>query len=244
MKFFDGLFPYEIILLVLGGLLFLVIIVAFVVLVIRGKPYGKLLMFFAIPIIMIGFPGVKSFEISASVIKIEKATRALEEDPTDKDLRASLEKEVTNVSSRPIGNPRVSTTIARAQVALGNDVAAEARIGKALKVAPKLSTALELKKRLDLDRNLADLTSKVEQNPGDTGAKTKLETTVKELDRFRIASPETVTNVARAHSVLGDQAKAKENLEKALTIKPNLAPAIRLNEQIKVNAIPVRPPRQ
>ncbi len=43
MNFFDGLYPYEIVLLVLGVLLFLVLMVAFVVLLVRGKPFVKVL---------------------------------------------------------------------------------------------------------------------------------------------------------------------------------------------------------
>ncbi len=233
MKFFDGLYPYEIVLLVLGVLLFLVLILAFVLLIMRGKPYGKILMSFAIPILMVGFPGVKSFEISESAIKIEKYTEALQENPTDKNLRESLEKEVAGVSARPFADPHASVTIARAQIALGDNTAAEAKIEKVLKEAPQLPAALELKKRIELDRNLAALTSQVEQNPIDAAAKAKLANTVSEVAHLKIANPETITNVARAQAALGDQAKAQANVDKALTINPNLAPAIQLKKQIK-----------
>jgi hypothetical protein len=191
MKFFDGLYPYEIVLLVLGVLLFLVLILAFVVLLTRKQPYGKLLIFFAIPIIMIGFPGVKSFEVSAGVVKIEKDTRALEENPTDKNLRVSLEKTVANLSARPIADPHASTTIARAQLAPGNGTAAEARLEKALKEASQLPSAIDLKRRIELDRKLPALTSQVEQNPDNAAAKTELTRTVREVDKFQIANPET-----------------------------------------------------
>lgn len=241
MKLFDGLYPYEIVLLALGVLLFLVLILAFVLLVMRGKPYGKILMSFAIPILMVGFPSVKSFEISESVIKVEKYTRALQENPTDKNLRESLAREVASVSPRPLADPHVSVTIARAQIALGDNTAAETKIEKVLKDAPQLPAALELKKRIELDRNLAALASQVEQNPNDAAAKAKLADTVSEVSHLKIANPETITNVARAHAVLGDKAKAQANVDKALTINPNLAPAIQLKKKIKAVTVPPGP---
>jgi len=241
MNFFDGLYPYEIIMLVLGVLLFLVLILAFVVLLTRGKSYGKLLLFFAIPIIMIGFPSIKSFEISTDSIKLVKDTMALEKDPTNNNLRASLEQTVAKVAARPIADPSVSTTIARAQLALGNDNAAEERIDKALKETPQLPAALELKKRIELDRKLSALTLQVEQNPDNATAKTELTRTVKEVDKFQIANPETLTTVARAQKLLGDETKAQENVDKALTINPNLAPALQLKRKLQINPVPIVP---
>jgi tetratricopeptide (TPR) repeat protein len=238
MKFFDGLYPYEIVLLVLGVLLFLVLIIAFVVFLVRKQPYGKLLVFFAIPIIMIGFPGVKSFEISADAIKIEKEAQALEKDPTNNAVRASLEQTVANVSARPITDPHASTSIARAQLALGNDSAAETRIGRVLKEAPQLPAALELKKRIELDRRLSALTSQVEQNPNNAAAKAELAGAVRELDKFQIVNPKTMVNVAQAQKVLGDQNKALANVDKALKINPNLVPAIQLKSQLKISTVP------
>jgi tetratricopeptide (TPR) repeat protein len=234
MKFFDGLFPYEVVLLVLGVLLFLVLLLVFVVLVIRGKPYGKILMSFAIPIVMVGFPGIKSFEISESVVKIEKNTQALQQNPTDKNVRESLAKEVASVSARSLADPKASVTIARAQIALGDNTAAEANLKKALNAAPQLPAALELKKRIELDRNLVEFTSQVEQNPSNAAAKAKLENTVREAAPLKIANPETITNVARAQKVLGEQAKAQANVDRALTINPNLNSAIKLKRQFSI----------
>jgi tetratricopeptide (TPR) repeat protein len=244
LKFFDGLYPYEVVLLSLGVLLFMVLILAFLVLVMRGKPYGKILMSFAIPILMVGFPSVKSFEISESAVKIEKYTRALQEDPTDKNARASLEKEVKSVSDRPLNDPHVSVTIARAQIALGDNTAAEANVKKALKEAPQLPAALELKKRIELDRNLAALASQVEQNPNNAAAKAKLANTVSEFTHLKIANPMTISNIARSQAALGDKAKAQANVDKALKISPNLAPAIQLKKQIKAVTVPPGPGNQ
>lgn len=241
MKLFDGLYPYEIVLLVLGVFLFVVLVIALVLLVTRGKPFGKLVMFFAISIIMIGFPGVQSFEISASVIKIQKQTLALEQNPTDTDARESLSNAVASVSDRPLSDPRAVTTIAHAQLVLGNDDAAEARINKVLKEAPQFSDARDLKRRIELNRNLVDLTGQVEQNPGDSAARKKLEATVSEVTQFPTTSAETMTNIARAQKILGDKSKAQTYVDKALTINPKSTPALELKKQIKISPMQVKP---
>lgn len=240
MKFFDGLYPYEVVLLVLGVLLFLVLVLAFAVAVIRGKPYGKLFPFFILPILMIGFPGVKSIEISKSVVKIEKDTQELQQRPTDSKLRASLTKEVATLSARPVTDPQASVSIARAQFALGDTMAAKENLKKTLNVAPQMPAALELKERIELDRNLADLASQVEQNPRNDEARAQLAKTVVRVAPLKIANPETITNVARAQKVLGDHAEARANVDKALAIKPDLVPALRLKREIMtVRVLPV-----
>ncbi|MSN26127.1 MAG: hypothetical protein GJV46_09695 [Geobacter sp.] len=230
MKIFDGLYPFEMVLLVLGVLFFLVLLVAFALLVVRGKPFGKLFAFFVIPVAMVGFPGIKSIEFSNSVVKIEKATHELQANPTDKKLRESLDKELANVSARPLSNPQDSVTVARAQVALGNNAAAEENLKKALAVNPQLPEALELKKRIDLDTKLAELTSQAEQKPENAAVKSKLTNTVNEIVTFKTANPLTISNIARAQAVLGDQVKAQENVAKVLRINPKLAPIQLMNK--------------
>lgn len=232
MELLDGLYLYEVVLLALGVLLFLMLAVAFMTLVMRGRPYSKLLTFFAVPIIMVGFPGIKSFELSNSKLKIETHTRVLEQDPTNQTVRESLANEVADVSVRPFSQPNVLTTIAGAQIALGNNKEAEAKIEKALEQSPQHPAAVDLKKRIELDRNLAALTNRVEQDPHDAAAKAKLAATVREVVPLKTASPETISNLARAQAALGNQAQAKSNVEKALAIDPNFAPAIQLKKRI------------
>lgn len=239
MKFFDGLYHYEIVLLLLGVLLFLLLLFAFALAVIRGKPYGRLFPFFILPILMIGFPGVQSFEISKSMVKIEKYTQELQQSPTDAKLRASLAKEVANVSTRSWTDPHASVSIARAQFALGDTMIAEENVKKVLTEAPQMPAALELKNRIELNRNLGVLAFKVEKNPNDAVAKAQLSKTVAKVAPLRIANPETITNVARAQKALGDHVEAKANVDKALAIKPELAPAIHLKNQLmRVPSVP------
>ena len=229
MKFLDGLYSYEVVSLVLGAVLFLVLLAR----LIKAGPSLSLLPFFAVSIVMIGFPSIKSVEFHNGIVKIEKTTHALEQDPAKASLREALSQEVTRTAARPSSDPRVPTTLARAQIALGDDAGAEANLQKALRTDPQSVEALQLKKRIELTHNLISLTSRVEQNPKDATAKTELEKTVAEVTRYPIASPTTLTTVARAQVVMGDRKQALSTVEKALTINPNLAPAKQVKSQIK-----------
>lgn len=236
MKFFDGLYLYELVLLVLGALLFLALLIALMTLVLQGKPFARLLLFFVLPILMIGFPGIKSIAISKDLIKIELKLQDLLQNPTDSTSRISLVNELANLSTRPFSNPQSLVAIANAQIALGDNTAAEANVKKALNVSPQLPAALELKKRVELDRKLAELTTQLEKSPNDVAAKTQLANTVSEVAPLNIINPAAITNVARAQRILGDQVNAQANVDKALAIKPDFAPAILLGERMRSSA--------
>ncbi len=198
----------------------------------RGKPFGKLLGFFAIPIIMIGYPGIQSFEFSQGVIKVTKYADALETAPTNTATRTALSRELASLTTRPTSNPAVMATLARAEIALGRNEEAQASVNKALQLAPQNPQVLKVKQRLEFDEKLTVLTTKVEQEPSNTAAKEELQNTLASVASRPIASPVTIVNVAHAQAVLGEQAKARENVEKVLKIDPNLAQAIRLKSRI------------
>src|SRR5262245_60678264 len=124
MRFFEGLYSYEIVLLALGTLMFLMLLFAFVYSLIKKQALGRLFGFFLFPIVMIGFPVVSSIKLMNNLIEITKATRELEQRPTDKSAREDLVTAVQSVAARPLSNPETLTTIAHAQVALGNDAGA------------------------------------------------------------------------------------------------------------------------
>ena len=225
MSFLDGLYAYEVILLGLGVLLFLVLVVCLAARIFRGQSFAGLLLFFAVPIVMISYPGLQSVEIGSNGVKLTKELAALEKDPQNDSLRASVELTLADLSSRPISNPKLSVSMARAQIALGNDSAAEAQLDKTLQESPKSQGALELKNRINLDRSLADLTKRVEDNPTDTAAKTMLDSTAREVAQQPLASPKTMLNLARAKTALGNQEEAKAYLDTVLAIDSNLTTA-------------------
>ncbi len=77
MNVFDGLHLYEIVLLVLGVILFLVLLVALIIFLIQGRSIKSLLLFFVVSVLMIGFPSVTKFKFDKDGVEIDKlAARA------------------------------------------------------------------------------------------------------------------------------------------------------------------------
>lgn len=234
MRFFDGLYSYEIVLLALGTLMFLVLLFAFVYSLVKKQALGRLFGFFLFPILMIGFPVVSSIKFMNALLEITTKTRELEQTPTDKSAREDLAKAVQSVAARPLSNPVTLTTVARAQVALGNDAGALTNLDRALQKDPNLPEAAQLKGRIELVRDMDKLTTHVENNPADAAAKAELQKKVADVAKTPIANPETLAKVARAQSAVGANEQALSNAQKALTINPNLEAAKQVRSRIKV----------
>jgi tetratricopeptide (TPR) repeat protein len=228
MSMLDGLLPYEVVLLILGVMLFLVLLVLLVAQVVRGKSYVGLLAFFSIPIAMIAYPSVQKVQFQGGVVTIDKATDQLQAAPTDPAARSNLTNRVKSLANRPTADPAALASIARAQFALGQHAAADATLRKALQAAPALPQALELKQRIDADKALTNLTSRLAQNPNDTATRRQLANTVAQAAPLKIASPALLAHIAMAHAALGDNAKAQSFAGTALKIDPNLAEASQL----------------
>jgi len=107
MSLLDGLYAYEVVLLVLGVLFFLLLVVLMVMLVKGGKGYAAMLPFFAIPITMIGYPGIKEIQFDNGVVSIENATQAVQANPSDPALLSDLRTKVASLGNRGAENPSV-----------------------------------------------------------------------------------------------------------------------------------------
>jgi tetratricopeptide (TPR) repeat protein len=228
MSLFDGLYPYEVVFLILGALFFLLLAVLLVLLVVRGKSYTGTLAFFAIPIVMIGYPSIQKISFQDGAVTIEKTTEQLQAAPTDAAVRSNLEKQVANLASRPTADPAALTNIAKAQFALGHRAEAETNVQKALQTSPALPEAVALRQRMDTDSALTTLTSQLAQHPNDAATKQKLSDTVAQAAPLKIANPGFLAHLSIAHAALGDKAKAQSFADTALKINPNLAEAKQL----------------
>ncbi len=82
-KLFGNLYLYEIVLLFLGAFLFMILCGALVYYVVKHQNIKKLLFFFAIPIIMIGYPSIQEIQIESDKIAIKKFKERIRENPND-----------------------------------------------------------------------------------------------------------------------------------------------------------------
>jgi tetratricopeptide (TPR) repeat protein len=230
---FEGLYLYEIVMLVLGILLFVMLGIGFFYQLLQKRTIVPLLGFFTFPIAMIGYPSIKDIQFKDGLVSIEKTTQQLAENPTDAHLRGTLRQEVANVSARPISSPQNTSVVAQAQYALGNEEAAKSNLQKALEANPRAPAALDLQKRIIAVDTLKEQASQVEADPGNEAAKTKLANTLTQTSQLKFANPAALTQVARAQTAIGDHTKALENTRKVLTITPNSSTAIQLQNVIR-----------
>ncbi len=224
MNLFDGLYAYEVVLLILGVLLFVVALALLILQVVRGKPYGTLVAFFALPIVMIGYPSIQKITFQDGAVTIDKTTAQLQEAPTDAALRSNLETQVAKLASRPTNDPAALTSIAKAQFALGHSAEAQTNVQKALQASPTLPEALALQQRIDTDNTITNLSAQLAEHPNDA-TKEKLKDAVAKAAPLKIANPGFLAHMAIAHAALGDQAIAHSFAGEALKINPNLAEA-------------------
>ena len=245
MSFFNGLYSYEIVLMVLGVLLFITLLFCLPGLLSKGKSYAGMLPFFVVSVAMIGYPSLQSFKYKDGEIDVEKKTQELLKDPTNKELRQSLETQVSNLSARPDASSESKVTLARAQFALGNQKEAESNLDKALATNPTLPAAQDLKRKIELTKSLSELTSKVTAKPDDSAAKSELEKTVTQVNNIGVANPQTLTEMGKAYKVLGKHDEALATVDKALVINPGSPAATQVRANIKAVQIqPVQPSHQ
>src|SRR5260370_33218080 len=119
MTLFDGLYLYEIVLLVCGVMLFLVLLAAFLRKVFTNQDYKGLLAFFVLPIAMIGYPSISSFEVKSGAADSEIQTTALQNKPQDQQAGQTLQSQVLRCESARLKCPTLRVTLARRPCALG-----------------------------------------------------------------------------------------------------------------------------
>lgn len=202
MAIFDGLYLYEVMLLIGGAILFLVLVVAFLRQIFTNRKYAALLPFFLMPVAMMGFPAITKIQIDKGTVAIEKTTHDLQNNPQDKEARASLEVQIAKITERPVKDPQVLTTLARAQFALGHDSQAESSVSRALAAAPSLPAANELKTKIELTKNLTNLTAAAESQPSNTKVREELQNTYSKLSQAQVANPKALETMSKARMIL------------------------------------------
>jgi hypothetical protein len=208
MSLIDGLYTYEVVLLVCGVILFAALIIVLLRQVFTNRPYNGLLLFFVLPIAMIGFPAITKLQISNGMIEIDKQTQALLNKPQDASTRTALQTEVAKIAGRPIVDPDTLTTLAKAQFALAQDQEAEANVTKALSTNPNLAAATELKNKIDLTKTLTALTSAAASQPDNPRVREELQNTYTKLSQQKVANPKVLETMSKARLVLEKQGAA------------------------------------
>jgi len=120
MNISEGLKSYEIVLLVMGVLLFLVLVFLLIYFVINKRTYKGLLPFFIIPLAMVGFPSIQKITFDNGMMGIEKLTKEVEQDPTNAEAKKELEVKLKTIENRPISQPSNLRILEKAYTAAGD----------------------------------------------------------------------------------------------------------------------------
>ena len=206
MPLFDGLTLGELVLLIGGGAFFIALLVLFVIKASKNQSYKGLLPFFAIPIVMMGFPTITSIKINQDGVDIENQVQALQNNPNDEASRKALESNVSFLKSRPFKDPATVAKIARAEYALGQDADAAQNLQKALQVDPKQQVALQLRQRMEVASKLSELTAKAQAQPKNPEIRNQLQQTTVQANQLKYANPKALQSIQTANQVMQQQA--------------------------------------
>ncbi len=225
MALFDGLYGYEMIMLVMGVVLFIVVMGLLIYQVKKNRNPAVVAGCFIFPIAMVGYPGVKTIEPG----KIEKTVHDLQQNPTDQAKRQELQKQVTEAESRPYRAPENLVRIAAAEYALGNEPAAKFNLDQALHADPHVPAGQELQQKIANVDKVRRLSAAVQSNPGDAAAKSELKKNLDTVSQTPLANPSALATLAEAHAAVGDNQKAAATAATALKIDPKLNSAEKLH---------------
>lgn len=185
MSLADGLYPGEVVLLVLGVVLFVVLLFVLWHQVSNRRSLSGLLGFFMLPIAMIGYPSIRSLQYREGMITIEKTTQQLEANPSNPKLRATLQQQVQRTAPRSTNNPQDAVVVAKARSLLGD-------FSQPTKYDPK---AFQMLNDAETYVKLQQLTEAVERNPADQTARAELQEWISKAEKLGWTNQNGVGNL-------------------------------------------------
>lgn len=236
MALVEGLFFFETVLLVLGAVLFFVLVFLLIYVIVKNRPAKVVALLFPVPIVMIGFPGIQKIRFENGIVEIERRVEQLAENPDDASARRELAEAVTKVEKRPVSNPRTEVTLARAQMALGDTVAAANRLQKALKARPELSEAQHLKETLvtDKTRQVESNLVKLRENPNDPQVRRELQQDLQVIEQFSHWRPEAYRTLLKGYNAMGETQKVEMYADSLKKHNPQLLKSIQPDLSTKI----------
>ena len=142
---FDGLLLYEVTLLILGVILFLILSIGLLYYIIKKEQIAKLLLFFLIPIVMIGYPSINQISISNDKIELTKYQQQLIQNPEDSVAMKKVETITEKLEERAT-SPKDLVQVSTSNLLLGNNVKAVSLADKALLIDSNNLAARDIKK--------------------------------------------------------------------------------------------------
>ena len=243
----QGLYLYEIILMITGGILFLALVFALIWNVIKGKSIVSLLPFFFLPIVMIGWTAIKSVSYDNGKIDIEKTANEVAKNPADTTLRGKLEKSIAAFdTTRAANDPVALNNISSAYYALGKYNEASVYNQKALSINPGLPQAINLKagiaKQVAVKNNFEQSIQQLNNSvaAADTGkAALTPAATQKIVGILKTVKPPVYTDeksslvIAKALALVNKKEQSMQVVDKVLEANPQSQESLQLKKNIE-----------
>jgi len=195
----NDLHLYELVLLFLGIFLFLILSAGLLYYIIKKEEIKKLLLFFPIPILMIGYPSVKEVSISSDKIAFSKYQEEYIQNPNDTVAKHKLE-ELTGKLEERAHTPEDIIQISKAKLLLGNTIEAIEYADKALETERERSASIDETPPIDIE-NRDDASS---QNPKITNQAIQLKQ-LAQIQDIEIEDMDTTALKAKIKNVKVDE---------------------------------------
>lgn len=195
-----------------------------------------LLLFFLIPVSMIGWPTIRNLKVSSSGFELSKENIA--EAQTNPEARKKLEEITSSLNKTEISNPDSIKLLAQANAVLGDTIIASQQVEKVLRKYPKDKEALYLRNIYSTpDVILQKNIDKVRTNPTDPDAKAQLQSNLQQIETGTETKKPNLIKVAAAHYLLEDTAIAISTLKQAVVNDPELKNVTRAKREMMTKYI-------
>ena len=235
---FDGLYPVERVMLVLGIVTFVVSVFSFLYALVKKISVLPVLGLFVIAIAMIGYSRLQSVSFGKDVLTVQYYARELQNDPKDAEARTQLGAALGSISSRAANatSGESAAIVANGQFADNQTALAKRTLQQATALDPQAAAVVSLQRKITTLDNLATLTQQAQANPTDAETRTQLLRTLASASALKLASPAAIAQVASAQVVAGQREQAAVSAQTALAIEPHQAVALEVNRTLRMRA--------
>uniref|UniRef100_A0A7C4GGT1 Uncharacterized protein n=1 Tax=candidate division WOR-3 bacterium TaxID=2052148 RepID=A0A7C4GGT1_UNCW3 len=189
----DGLHLYEVILLILGTLLFILAALLLIIQVLRHRDAKVLIPLFAIAVLMIGFPGIKSISFGDMKTELRNLSLRLDTDPGDSLARVKAATLIARIQTRPVKSDDTRRLIDRVRLVLQEPPPSDSLPGSTSAPRPPLRPDL-----VEIEK----LTAVITAQPANNTARDRLQLLVRESGAIpNLTEPERAI-INRAASAL------------------------------------------
>lgn len=232
----DGLQIHFTIMLYAGLATLVVMLFLLVLRAVRREKLVPLLPFFAIPIVLMGFPFIETIKINREGFELARFARIVAEHPDSAAARAELTELVAKAEARDFSGPGRLLDIANAELALGNVESAMLYADRVLEIDPQSVQAQAIKVRVDAGvidpRRIEGLVRRLEESPTDPGAKEAVREMLSGIEAAATGNADLLLLAARARAALGETETALRLVKATLELRPDSPEAHELRERL------------